>query len=67
MACAVPASSVQQMDQKNIVKCVEHKRTLNEIFEVEHGALPKGSDLRIECTVRTDICTQNDKFEVVST
>jgi hypothetical protein len=55
MACAVPASSVlafqfkkcKQMDQKNIVKCVEHRRTLNEIFEDEHRALPKGSDLRI--------------------
>ena len=51
MACAVPASSVlaiqfkkcKQMDQKNIVKCVEHRRTSNEIFEDEHRALPKGS------------------------
>ena len=49
MACAVPASFVhafqfkkcKQMDQKNIVKCVEHRRSLNEIFEDEHGALPK--------------------------
>ena len=68
MACAVPASSVlafqfkkcKQMDQKNIVKCVEHRRTSNEIFEDEHRALPKGSDLRIECTVGTDICIQNE-------
>ena len=69
MACAVPTSSVlafqfkkcKHMDQKNIVKCVEHRRTLNDIFEDE----PMGSD--IECTVGTDICTQKEKFEVVST
>ena len=68
MTCAIPASSVlafqfkkcKHMDQKTIVKCVEHRRTLNEIFEDEHGALPKGSDLRIECTVGNDICIQNE-------
>ena len=55
------------MDQRNIVKCVEHRITLHEIFEDEHGVLPKWSDLRIECTVGSDICAQNEKFEVVST
>ena len=72
MACAVPTSSVlafqfkkcKHMDQKNIVKCVEHRITLNDIFEDEQ---PMRSDLRIECTVGTDICTQKEKFEVVST
>ena len=42
MACTVPASSVlafqfkkcKQMDQKNIVKCVEHRRKLNEILKM---------------------------------
>ena len=78
MACAVPDtgtcvpnSSVlafqfkncKLMDQKNIVKCVEHRRTLHAIFEDEHGDLPKGSDLRIECTVGTDICTQIDRMK----
>jgi hypothetical protein len=50
---AVKFGECRHLRAKNIVKCLEHRRTLLEVFEDEHGSCSKSAvgQLKVECVL----------------
>ncbi|CAG2208657.1 unnamed protein product [Mytilus edulis] len=46
---AVKFAKCQHQEAKNLLKCLEHRRTLMEVFEEEHGESSKTAEIQIEC------------------
>ncbi|CAC5423130.1 unnamed protein product [Mytilus coruscus] len=56
----------QHMEEKNAVICVEHRRTLLDVFEDKHGTLPKPYELLITCNTCLPSSSKGTSFEVQS-
>ena len=41
-------------NDKNAILCIENRRSLSDVFNDNHGELPKGFELTISCNTATD-------------
>ncbi|VDI54804.1 Hypothetical predicted protein [Mytilus galloprovincialis] len=46
---AIKFAKCQHQEAKNLLKCLEHRWTLMEVFEEEHGESSKTAEIQIEC------------------